>query len=148
MKHSEKSLKLTLAIVILLSALFTFLLLTVPIIFPWYCELAHKGEEATKAMIGVFYGCSPSAAITLVYIFKFLKNLERGEVFTTKTVKYLRILSYTCLSAVPLSLPLCFYFICAFPIPLAAGFMWLILRIIKNAFEYGSEIKNENDLTV
>ncbi|MGN1315662.1 MAG: DUF2975 domain-containing protein [Acutalibacteraceae bacterium] len=148
MKHSEKSLKLTLTIVILLSALFAFFLFTAPIIFPWYCELAHKGETATKALIGVFYGCSPSAAITLIYVFKFLKNLEKGEVFTAKSVKYLRILSYTCLSAVPLSLPLCFYFIGAFPIPVAAGFMWLILRIIKNAFEYGSEIKNENDLTV
>jgi len=65
-----------------------------------------------------------------------------------KTVKYLKILSYACLSVVPLSIPLCFFFLSGLPIPAAAGFMWLILRIIKNAFEYGTEIKNENDLTV
>lgn len=148
MKHSEKSLKITKFIVILLACIFAFFLVTAPIIFNWYCEQTENREGIANVLSAVFYACSPSAAITLVYTFKFLKNLERGEVFTEKTVKYLKILSYACLSVVPLSIPLCFFFLAGFPIPAAAGFMWLILRIIKNAFEYGSEIKNENDLTV
>lgn len=148
MKHSEKSLKLTQAVVLLLACVFAFLIFTAPIIFPWYCEFAGKSEEACKALIGVFYGCSPSAAITLIFTFRFLSSMKKGEVFTEKTVKTLKVLSYACLSAVPLSLPLCFYFLGAFPIPAAAAFMWLILRVIKNAFEYGSKIKTENDLTV
>ncbi len=148
MKQFQKSLKLTKAIVIILAAFFAFFLLTAPIIFNWYCELTENREGVANVLTAVFYACSPSAAITLIYIFKFIKNLERGEIFTEKTVKYLKILSYACLSVVPLSIPLCFFFLAGFPIPAAAGFMWLILRIIKSAFEYGTQIKNENDLTV
>lgn len=148
MKHFEKSLRVTQTVVIILSIIFVIILFSAPYIFPIYCNFAGKSEAATHTLIGVFYGCSPSAAVTLIFTYKFLNNLQRGNVFTEKSVKYLRILSYACLSAIPLSLPLCFYFLAAFPIPAAAGFMWLIVRVIKNAFEYGSEIKNENDLTV
>ena len=148
MKQFQKSLQTTKIIVILLAAFFAFFLLTAPIIFNWYCEQTENREGVANVLTAVFYACSPSAAVTLIYIFKFIKNLERGDVFTESTVKYLKILSYACLSAVPLSMPLCFFFLAGLPIPAAAGFMWLILRIIKNAFEYGTKIKNENDLTV
>ena len=148
MKQFEKSLKTTKIIVIILAAFFVFFLFTGPIIFNWYCEQTENRKGVANVLTAVFYACSPSAAVTLIYIFKFIKNLERGEIFTEKTVKYLKILSYACLSVVPLSIPLCFFFLAGFPIPAAAGFMWLILRIIKSAFEYGTNIKNENDLTV
>ena len=147
-KHSEKSLNLTIAVVVALSMIFAIMLFAAPSVFTAYCKADNTSEEALKALIGVFYGCTPSAALTLFYTFMFLRNLKNGEVFTKQTVKYIKILSYTCLSVVPLSLPLCYYFLAGFPIPAAAGFMWLILRVLKNAFEYGSEIKNENDLTV
>lgn len=148
MKHSEKSLNITLAVVIALSVFLAIMIFIAPLVFSAYCEAAHKSQNALYALIGVFYGCTPSAIVTLTYTFMFLKKLKRGEVFDRTTVKYLKILSYACLSAVPLSLPLCYYFLAGFPIPAAAGFMWLILRVIKNTFEYGTEIKEENDLTV
>ena len=148
MKQFEKSLKTTKIIVILLAAFFCFFLLTAPLIFNWYCEQTENREGVANVLTAVFYACSPSAAVTLIYTFKFLKNLECGEIFTEKTVKYLKILSYACLSVVPLSIPLCFFFLAGLPIPAAAGYMWLILRIIKSIFEYGTKIKDENDLTV
>lgn len=148
MKHSERSLNLTIAVVIALSLFFVFMLFAAPGVFTAYCEADNTSDEARKTLIGVFYGCTPSAALTLFFLFKFLINLKKREVFCKQTVKYIKILSYTCLSAVPLSLPLCYYFLAGFPIPAAAGFMWLFLRVLKNAFEQGSEIKNENDLTV
>lgn len=148
MKRSEKSLKITKIAVIILCCFFIFFLFTAPFIFKWYCELSDTRENVANVLIAVFYACSPSATITLVYLLKFIKGLEQGEVFTDSNVKYLKILSYACLSVVPLSIPLCFYFIAGLPIPAAAGFMWLFLRILKNAFEYGTIIKNENDLTV
>ena len=148
MKHFERSLNLTISVVILLSIFLGIMLFAAPSIFTAYCEFDNNSEDALNALIGVFYGCTPSACLTLFFTFKFLLNLKKGEVFTKQTVKYLKILSYTCLSVVPLSIPLCFFFLAGFPIPAAAGFMWLILRVLKNAFEYGSEIINENDLTV
>ncbi len=148
MKRSEKSLNLTIALLVALSILFVFMLFMAPSVFTAYCEADNTSEAARKTLIGVFYGCTPSAVLTLVYLFKFLFNIKKGEVFCNQTVRYIKILSYTCLSVIPLSLPLCYFFLAGFPIPMAAGFMWLFFRVLKNAFEKGSEIKNENDLTV
>ncbi|MBR4287276.1 MAG: DUF2975 domain-containing protein [Clostridia bacterium] len=148
MKRSEKSLNLTIILLVALSILFAFMLFMAPSVFTAYCEADNTSEAARKTLIGVFYGCTPSAILTLVFLFKLLFNIKKGEVFCTQTVRYINILSYTCLSVVPLSLPLCYFFLAGFPIPMAAGFMWLFFRVLKNAFERGSEIKNENDLTV
>lgn len=148
MRRSEKSLNLTIALLIALSLLFVIMLFIAPFVFSAYCEVDNTSDEARKTLIGVFYGCTPSAALTLAYLFKFLFSIKKGELFCDKTVKYIKILSYTCLSVIPLSLPLCYYFLAGFPIPMAAGFMWLFFRVLKNAFERASEIKNENDLTV
>lgn len=148
MKRSEKSLNLTIILLVALSILFAFMLFMAPSVFTAYCEADNTSEAARKTLIGVFYGCTPSAILTLVFLFKLLFNIKKGEVFCTQTVRCINILSYTCLSVVPLSLPLCYFFLAGFPIPMAAGFMWLFFRVLKNAFERGSEIKNENDLTV
>lgn len=148
MKKFQKSLNLTMAVVCVLGFCFLLMLIFGPRVFTTYCEAAHKSENALKSLIGVFYACSPSAFVTLLYIFKFTNNLKKGEVFTQQTVKYLKTLSYACLSVVPLSLPLCYFFLAGFPIPASAAFMWLFLRVLINAFEIGNEIKNENDLTV
>lgn len=148
MKRSEKSLNLTIVLLVGLSVLFLVMLFIAPRVFTAYCEADNTSVGARNTLIGVFYGCTPSAILTLVYLFKFLFNIKKGEVFCNSTVKYIKILSYTCLSVVPLSLPLCYFFLAGFPIPMAAGFMWLFFRVLKNAFERGSEIKNENDLTV
>lgn len=148
MKRSEKSLNLTIGLLVALSVLFAFMLFMAPSVFSAYCEADNTSEAARQTLIGVFYACTPSAILTLFFLFKFLFNIKKGEVFCSQTVKYIKILSYTCLSVVPLSLPLCYFFLAGFPIPMAAGFMWLFFRVLKNAFERGSEIKNENDLTV
>ena len=94
-KHSEKSLNLTIAVVVALSMIFAIMLFAAPSVFTAYCKADNTSEEALKALIGVFYGCTPSAALTLFYTFMFLRNLKNGEVFTKQTVKYIKILSYT-----------------------------------------------------
>ena len=78
MKQFEKSLKTTKIIVILLAAFFAFFLFTGPLIFNWYCEQTENREGVANVLTVVFYACSPSAAITLTYIFKFIKNLDSG----------------------------------------------------------------------
>jgi len=148
MKKFVRSINLILGIIIFLSIVFGFLLFFAPSLFDWYCDVIGRGAESYKTLVFVFYLCSPSAALTLIYLLRFLLHIKKNEIFSRDTVKILNILSYLCLSIVPLSLPLCFQFLASFPIPAAGLFMWLFLKVIKNAFAYGTEIKDENDLTV
>lgn len=148
MKKIKRSTNLIMGVVIFLAIVFGFLLFLAPTLFNWYCGFIGRGPDSYKTLVFVFYLCSPSAALTLIYLLKFLLHIKKNEIFSKETVKILNILSYMCLSIVPLSIPLCFYFLASFPIPAAGLFMWLFLKVIKNAFAYGAEIKDENDLTV
>ena len=57
------------------------MLFMAPTVFNAYCEADNTSDEARKTLIGVFYGCTPSAILTLVYLFRFLFNIKKGEVF-------------------------------------------------------------------
>lgn len=151
MKKNDKSVNATVCVVKILMIILGVLVITwwkiVDLLFKY--RLFDDGNSVFKiVLIVIFYICVPSAALTLFYTYRFLMNIKKGSVFIYENVKYLRLLSYTCLSVVPLSLPLCFFAVSAVPIPFAAGFMSLILRVIKNSFSEGTQIKNENDLTV
>ena len=81
-------------------------------------------------------------------MWKLLQNLGRGKVFNEENVRLLTRVSWCCAAAA---------FICAlgfvvytpFLIPVAAaGFMALIVRIVRNVFQKALEMKNELDLMI
>ncbi len=148
MWNSKKSLELTLALVRALFVIFIGIAVAAPFLAKWFCEIGNREPIDYYVFIATFYVCCPSAAVTLINLNKFLVLIKSENVFSAECVKRLRILSWACFSAVPLSIPLCFFFIGAMPIPAAAAFMGLFLRVIKNCFEKGEELKAENDLTV
>lgn len=151
MKKNDKSVTVTVCVVKVLMIVLGFLVVSwwkiVDLLFV-NCLIEPSSDSLKNILIITFYICVPSAVLTLLYTHKFLTNIKKGAVFIPDNVKFLRILSYTCFSVIPLTLPLCFFTVTAMPIPFAAGFMAMILRVIKNAFSEGTQIKNENDLTV
>lgn len=150
MWNSKKSVTLTLIVTRILAVAFFILLFAAPFLFNWYVYTAYAygSHSVYVTLVATFYGCSPSAAVALWCINDILVNVRKGEVFTEHSVKMLRILSWACFSAVPLSLPMCYSIFEAFPIPFAAFFTGLLMRVVKNVIEEGTAIKNENDLTV
>lgn len=92
--------------------------------------------------------CNVPGFALLLAMNRLLKNLRAGSVFTPENVALLRRVSWCCFGAA------LFCLIFAFPIPsllavtLAAGFVGLIVRIVKNVFEQAILMKDELDLTV
>lgn len=148
MKKSQKSIRLTVAYIIALAVAFVILLFVAPGAAFWYCDLTGKGDIAAKVLMSVFYICSPAAAVVIISSLKMLKNMMKGEFFTQRNTKHLSRMSLSCLFVAPVCIVGCFWFYGFMPIAVSAVFMFLILRIIKNVFEYGCEIKEENDLVV
>ena len=98
--------------------------------------------------VAAVYVCSVFAWILLWHLWKLLGNISREEVFTEENVRHLRVVSWCCLGAACICLvtsPVClpFLFIAA-----AAGFMALIVRIVKNVFQQAIAMKSELDLTI
>lgn len=100
--------------------------------------------------LGLGY-CSAALALWMLYnLYMFLARIEKEEVFTPANVLALRRISWCCTWAAALCLPvgavLGLPFI--FAIGVAAAFMALIVRVIKNAFAQAVKMKDELDYTV
>ena len=94
------------------------------------------------------YVCSLSGYVLLYSLYRLLGNLEGGQVFIPKNIAYLRRSSWCCVMVAVV----CVVGIPTYPsfaiVTVAAGFMALIIRIIKNVFEQAILMKDELDFTV
>lgn len=94
------------------------------------------------------YICSVFAWITIVYLWKLLSNIGKGEVFIQDNVRNMRIVSWCCAGVAAVCLVLAFTYIPYVFVAVAAAFMTLIVRIVKNTFEQAIAMKAELDLTI
>ena len=116
--------------------------------------LAHRyfgmgWRQVVSAVVTVYVG-SVFAWLALVELWRLLGNLRQGLVFTQENVRLLRIVSWCCVGAAIvclLSLPW-LWFLAVIVVAAAAGFMALIVRIVKNVFQQAIAMKDELDLTV
>ena len=89
------------------------------------------------------------AQVTLFCMLKFVTNLEKDLVFIPQNIKWLRFISFGCLSAgLLLIIVTVVYHKLYLIFSLAALFMMLIVRVIKNAFEQAVKMREELDLTI
>lgn len=111
-------------------------------------QLATNRPSVFVPLIVTLYAVVPPALTALICLDKLLMNIRRGEAFTQKNVKLLRVISYCCFACAAVFV----YFSCikpfAFVIVFAAAFFGLILRVVKNCFEQAAAIREENDFTI
>ena len=145
---SEKSVTLSIIVAILLAALFVCLIFTAPPVLKWFTSLMDRRNDSYQILTVVFYACCLPAAITLVLLMKLLFNIRAGQIFVSKNVNILRYLSWCCFVVVPITAVGSFYYFSLVVIAVAAAFIGLILRVLKNIMAAATEIKAENDFTV
>lgn len=73
---------------------------------------------------------------------------RKNRVFEAATVRHMRMASWCCVGAALICLAAVFVFPTMFIPALAAAFMALIVRIVKNSFEAAIRMKDELDLTI
>lgn len=108
-----------------------------------------SGPAVAVALLGIGYVCAALAFVTLYNLYRFLDRLQKGRVFVARNVTALRRISWCCALAgvVCLATGVVIYLPYAF-LGVAAGFMALIVRVVKNAFEQAIRMKAELDLTI
>lgn len=159
MWNREKSVLLTQIIVRICYILLAAAVIALPFVFREY-DSANKISmisELGRYVMGPFYAIVPAGYVALVCIDKLLVHIKREIVFDNKNVKLLRIISWSCFYAAAVCV-IAFVLICitfTFGVGLGlvilaagAGFMGLVVRVVKNIFEAAIKIKNENDLTI
>ena len=94
------------------------------------------------------YSCSIPAWITLVALWRLLGCIGRGEIFTDGNIHQLRLTSWCCILAGLILLAGGVFYPPLLVLALAAGFMGLIVRIVKNIFAQAMAMKDELDFTI
>ena len=126
---------------------------------PWFVKTwftAYRGwAENGDAMRGIstvfiacFYPSALFAYITLYSLIKLLLNIKKDEIFINVNVKYLRRISWCCFSVAIITLIGGIFYIPFLFVAVAAAFVGLMLRIVKNVMQNAAEIKAENELTI
>ncbi len=135
-------------------ALFALLLAALDIaaywVVQWYLLLSRglDGFPDEVFLLAVIYLCSVFAWILLWRLWKLLGSLKKGLVFTAENVSCLRAASWCCAAVFVICALSALHYVPFAAFSVAAGFMALIVRIIKNVFQQAVGMKSELDLTI
>ena len=146
----EKSITLTRCVVV--AALIGSIAMTLggPWVTAWFIAVAglrpSTGLTATLLVLG--YACAALAIGMLVSLYKFLRRIEKGEVFVPENVAALRRISWCCAGAAVVCLAAAYIYLPFAFLGVAAAFMALIVRVLKNAFAQAVHMKDELDYTI
>ncbi len=154
MWNAKRSVTLSIIICFILLAILTALVFIGPwIVEIWFTKYRGWAEiSVIKHILTVFCGCFyPSAVfayITLYNLIKLLFNIKSDEIFTEYNTKALRRISWCCLAVSIITLAGGIFYVPFLFVAIAAGFMGLMLRIIKNVMQNAVALREENDLTI
>ena len=148
MKENHHSLILSRAITIFLLALVGVCLIFLPSIMEHYFLYRQMPMKLYAPLLTFCYICAVVAVVALLFFLWLLCRIAAGNIFDRKNVTMLEWLSICCLTiCLVTAVAIAWYFPCII-IAFAAGFLFLILRVIRNVFAVAAEIKAENDMTI
>ena len=114
----------------------------------WFVRLRLMNRDFIFLMMATIYLCSGFGWVLLVRLWQLLQNIRAQLVFDARNVRLLRQVSWCCVGAGAVCLVSCLYYLPFIAIAIAAGFMTLIVRIVKNIFQQAIDMKSELDLTI
>jgi len=96
----------------------------------------------------IFYACCPAGWAAIISLLKLLHNIRRGEVFTRRNVKFLRIISWCFVFTALVSVYATYVYNPCAIVFAAAGFLAILLRVVKNVMEQATIMREEQELTI
>jgi hypothetical protein len=137
-----------------ITAVFAALLLAADIggwwLVSFVCDqvVHNHGTAGFWGLLIGLYLCSIPAYILLAGLYRLLKNMERDRVFIAENVLLLRRVSWCCVFAAAICLCISPVWPSLFLVAVAAAFVSLIVRVVKNVFVRAIGMKDELDYTV
>jgi hypothetical protein len=130
---------------------FMVLLAAADIAAPWFVPMTFsyvvKPGWEIWFFVTLYAGTVPAASL-LVSLYRLLRRIERGEVFVQKNVDSLRFISWCCFAGVLISVVSVLYYVPWVMVTVAAAFMALIVRVVKNVFAKAVALQDDVDHTI
>ena len=127
----------------------------IPLLIPILKMIRVEGTIFNDAFVahaaGPLYGCLAFGIAAVIILLRLLGDLRRGEVFTVTNVRRLRLISYcgfaimvACVLGAIIAMPRPFFLL----LGLIAGFLGLLMRVIKNVIDSARLLKEDADFTI
>ncbi|HHX77155.1 MAG TPA: DUF2975 domain-containing protein [Firmicutes bacterium] len=124
-------------------------IVTAPWLTRWFLDFSRAELKGTRPFfLATIYGGAIPAGILLYNLLGLLKRIEKEQVFIAKNVDCLRRISWSCFAGALIAIISTFYYFPWIFVAIAAAFMGLIVRIVKNVLAKAVELKDEVDYTV
>ena len=95
----------------------------------------------------IYTGCVPAAGL-LISLHLLLRRIISGDVFVNENTACLRYMSWCCYSGAVICLVSALYYLPWVTIGIAAAFMGLVMRVIKNVFAKAISLQDDVELTI
>ena len=149
MWNGEKSIGLSKLYILLFICVLIIVVVAAPWLTHWFVGFSQNELGGTESffMATIYLGSIP-AGYLLYNLLTLIRRIERGQVFTAANVERLRRISWSCFWGAGLAIVSAFYYIPWLFVFVAAAFMGLIVRVVKNVVAQAVELKNEADYTI
>ena len=149
MWNENKSINLSKICVIVFMVALCLVLILGPYMVNWLLQLSSSARSAPAwlYLITIYTG-GIGAGLLLFNLYGLLSNISGGEIFTRKNVAFMRRISWFCFYGAFIALLSGIYYLPWGLVGMAAAFIGLIVRVVKNVVEQDVILKEENDYTI
>ena len=146
MWNDRRSLILSKCCVVLFMAALAFCAVTAPggsRLWRWLVP----ADIRTLFLVTLYLGCVP-AALLLICLYMLLHRIGVGEIFVRENTECLRNISWCCFAGSVICFASSFYWTPWCAVGVAAAFMGLIVRVVKNIIAKAVLLKDDADFTI
>lgn len=143
----KKSIVLSRSCVVFFMALLVVTAVFAPAIVDFLNKSTRFDGSRTYFLLTVYTGSVP-AVILLLSLYRLLGRIAADDVFIPKNVESLRHISWCCFLGALLSAVSALYYFPWIFIAAAAGFVGLIVRVVKNVFSRAVALQDDADHTI
>ncbi len=123
--------------------------LSAPWLVRWLIDFSRADLQGTEVyfLTTIYTGIVP-AAVLLYSLYRLLQRISAGQVFLPENVEHLRRISWSSFAGAAISLISMLYYIPWVLVAVAAAFMGLIVRVVKNVVAQAVSLQDEVDHTI
>lgn len=149
MWNGEKSIALSKWCILLFMCVLLAVVVSAPWLTHWFVHFSQAGLEGKESFFKatIYVGFIPAAWL-LYSLLLLLRRIEDGQVFIAENVERLRRISWCCFFGAGIAFVSVFYYYPWFFVLVAAAFMGLIVRVVKNVVAQAVALKDESDYTI
>ena len=144
MWNDKKSLILSKVCVIFFFIMLVICAVLAPRIASW---LMYVSRTRLLFRVTVYAGCVP-AGVLLGCLYLLLHRIGKGILFVRKNVECLRYISWSCFAGAAICAASAFYYFPWVAVTVAAVFVGLIVRVVKNIFAAAVALADDAELTI